>query len=76
MMRVLNAFPSNETYDGNDLKPDRKREVRKEIDYANAICTTDAPDASHPNPTAPFDYDPAACCGTDNVTGNQSKSGY
>lgn len=37
MMRERSVFPNNETYDGNDLTPDRKREVRKEIDYANAI---------------------------------------
>ena len=37
MMRERSVFPNYETYDGNDLTPDRKREVRKEIDYANAI---------------------------------------
>ena len=31
------VFPNYETYDENDLTPNRKREVRKEIDYANAI---------------------------------------
>ena len=37
MMREWSVFPDYETNDGNDLTPDRKREVRKEIDYANAI---------------------------------------
>ena len=35
MMRKRRVFPNYETYDGNDLTPDRRREVRKEIDYAN-----------------------------------------
>ena len=36
MMRERSVFPNYETYDGNDLTPDRKREIRKEIDEDNA----------------------------------------
>lgn len=37
MVRERSIFKNYETYDGNDITPDRKRKVIKEIDYANAI---------------------------------------
>jgi len=37
MMRERSVFPDIETYNGNDITDERKREVRREIDYTNAI---------------------------------------
>jgi len=36
------AFPTNKTYLGNEISAERRREVRQEIDYCNAIAELDA----------------------------------
>ena len=36
------ALPTNKTYLGNDIFAERRREVRQEIDYCNAIAELDA----------------------------------